>query len=76
LFARALTLTLAERTRFVLQLILLAMAAYVLWCGVRGILGKPDPGQSKGRTSLPVAIACIVVAIGIAIFALVGLPLM
>jgi hypothetical protein len=58
-----------------LQIVLPALAAYVPWCGVRGLVGKPDPGQSDTQTSKPVAVACIVIAIGIALFALIGLPM-
>ena len=59
-----------------LQIVLLVLAAYVLWCGVRGLRGKPDTGDGSDQTSKPVAIACIVVAVVLAGFALVGLPMM
>jgi hypothetical protein len=59
-----------------LQIVLLLLAAYVLWCGIRGLRGKPDPLTSSNSTTLPVAIACIVLAVAIAGFALIGLPMM
>ncbi len=57
-----------------IQIALLVIAVGLLWPAIQGLRGVPD---SKGnKTSPVVAIATLLAAIGIAVFALIGLPLL
>jgi hypothetical protein len=56
-----------------IQIGLLVIAAGMLWAGIQCLRGKPDRDGKK--TSLGVSIASFVLAAVIAVFAVVGLPL-